>query len=154
MSNRETYISRDYAEAIFQRVIRPMPPYNFEPDWDDQPSRFKIYSDAERIALPTNFPARLAPMADVLHRIGTPQPEGRSLSYEELSTMLQFAHGAHSRRLRITWNHDARALSVYPVSHFAYARGTASGGGMYPTEIYWGCGASGALLPGLYHYNN
>ena len=154
MQNREIQICRDYATAVFERSTKPMEPYNFVPNFYDQPSRFKTYFDVERIALPTDFPARLASMAEILERIGTPQRECRSLSLDELSTMLQFAHGALNRRLRVTWNNDARPMAVYHASPFSYARGTPSGGGMYPTEIYWASGSSGSLVPGLYHYDN
>jgi SagB-type dehydrogenase family enzyme len=34
-----------------------------------------------------------------------------------------------------------------------WGRGSPSGGGLYPLEIYWACGPSGPLLPGLYHYD-
>lgn len=154
MLNREIQIGQDYAEAIFARSTIPMPPYDFVPDFYDQPSRFKTYFDVERIALPTDFPDRLVSMAEVIERINEPGREGCALSLEALSTMLQFAHGALSRRLRVTWNQDAHSLAVYHASHFAYARGTPSGGGMYPTEIYWASGSSGTLTPGIYHYDN
>ncbi len=154
MANREIEVCQDYAAAVFERSTKQMEPYNFVPNFYDQPSRFKIYFDVERVALSTNFPRSLASMADILERVSTPQSESRSLSTDELATILQFAHGALTRRLKITWNHDARPLAVYHASPFAYGRGTPSGGGMYPTEIYWASGSSGKLVPGLYHYDN
>jgi len=154
MQNSDIQISQDYAKAVFERSTKQMPPYNFVPNFGDQPSRFKTYHDVERVALPTDFPDKLASMADILERISTPQIDRRGISSDELAMILQFAHGALSRRLRVTWNQDARSLAVYHFAHFAYARGTPSGGGMYPTEIYWASGASGTLVPGVYHYDN
>ncbi len=154
MQNRAIQVCKDYTTSVFERCITPMEPYIFAPNFHDQPSRFKTYSAVERVVLPTDFPGQLASMADILERISAPQREMQSLSPEQLATILQFAHGALSRRLRVTWNHDAMSLAKYAASDFSYARGTPSGGGMYPTEIYWASGSSGAFLPGLYHYDN
>ena len=154
MLNRETQISKDYAQAVFERSTKQMKPYNFIPNFSDQPSRFKTYLDVERVALPTDFPRKLASMAEILERIGTPQTESLDISLDAVSTLLQFAHGALNRRVGVTWNHDAKRLAVYSGSTFAYGRGTPSGGGMYPTEIYWASGPNGTLMPGLYHYDN
>lgn len=154
MLNREIQISRDYAQAVFERSTKQMKPYNFIPNFTDQPSRFKTYIDVERVALPTDFPEKLASMAEILERISTPQTESPALSPDQLFAILQFTHGALNRRVRVTWNHDAKSLAVYSASPFAYGRGTPSGGGMYPTEIYWASGPGGSLVPGLYHYDN
>lgn len=152
MSNRDIHICSDYAEAVFRRAIEPMEPKNFSPNWEDQPSRYKIYRQVERISLSTEFPTNLASMADIMARISAPQLSTKVLTFEELSTTLLLAHGILNRRLDVNWNRDHRDRSRYHQANFG--RGTASGGGMYPTEIYWACGQSGPLLPGLYHYDN
>jgi SagB-type dehydrogenase family enzyme len=93
-------------------------------------------------------------MADVQTRLTTLQVGAHELSFDELATILYFAHGVLSRRLCINWNSDARSLAVYDTYEQIEGRGTASGGGLYPTEVYLAAGASGPLLPGIYHYDN
>ncbi|HLX41063.1 MAG TPA: SagB family peptide dehydrogenase [Ktedonobacteraceae bacterium] len=154
MPNSEISISREYIEAVFARATRPMPPLYFEPNWGDQPSRFKTYQAVDRFPFSHVLPDRFASLADVLPRLAAPSGESRGITFAELGTILQFAHGVLSRRVRVTWNRDDRDLAVYHWSSHAYARGTASGGGMYPAEMYWACGPNAALLPGLYHYDS
>src|SRR5258708_16403130 len=101
MSNREIQICSDYAQAIFHRASKAMEPRNFSPNWDDQPSRYKIYRQVERFPLPIKVPPFLATMADILTRIDSPQVDARSLTFDELSALLLFAHGTLSRRLCI-----------------------------------------------------
>jgi SagB-type dehydrogenase family enzyme len=152
MSNLEIQFCSDYAQAIFQRARKAMEPRDFSPNWPDQPSRYKIYGQVERFPLPIKVPTRLASMADILSRINTPRLDARGLTFEEISLLLLLAHGVLGRRLGINWNPDNRDRTRYYQA--TYNRGSASGGGMYPTEIYWVCGQSGPLLSGLYHYDN
>lgn len=152
MLNQETHICRDYVEAIFDRADKPMGPVDFAPNWKDQPSRFKIYDHVNRFPLSTQFPTRLASMADIFARIAHPHYKAQSLTLEDLSTILQFSLGLLNRRLGINWNHGERSRARYHESGNSYGRGTTSGGAMYPTEVYWACGQSGPYLPGLYHY--
>ena len=156
MHNRDISIGKDYAHAIFNRVSEPLPPFDFKPDWSDRPSFYKFYQDVERIALPFDFPTQLITMADVLARLSTSPAEKdvARLSFDDLAAILYYAHGVLARRLRINWNIAPRTLAIYDLYNHNEARGTASGGGLYPTEIYWACGSSGPLLPGLYHYDN
>ena len=67
--------------------------------------------------------------------------------------MLYFAHGVLSRRLRVRPDQDADKIANYSLGD-PYARGTASGGGLYPSEIYWSCGAGAPMTAGIYHYDN
>lgn len=151
MSNREIQIGRDYAEAVFARAIRPLEPPGFATNWKDQPSRFKTYLSVERFPLPLDPPSHFASFGDVVARMATPRAGVRDLTFDDVATMLLFTHGLLNRRIAVSWNQDDRGLSMYP--HAVYGRGTASGGGLYPTEIYWVCGAGGPLLPGIYHYD-
>ena len=62
MSNRETSVCREYEKLILNRgtgVNDPLIPANHTVDWNDQPSRFKIYRDSERILLSDHIPAKL-----------------------------------------------------------------------------------------------
>src|SRR2546430_10356184 len=98
MLNQEIQISRDYAEAVFRRSTTPLEPFNFSPNWADQPSRYKIYRRVERFSLPTRLPAGLASMADILVRSQRVPLEARSLMLEELALMLQLSHVVLHRR--------------------------------------------------------
>lgn len=139
-------------EAVFQRSTKPMEPFPFAPNWADQPSLYKIYRDVERIPLPCQFPAHLASMGQILERLLQPISPSRALDYSELATLLLCAYGVLNRRLDITWNGDSRARAQYTQAQFG--RGTASGGGRYPTEIFWVCGPGAALQAGIYHYDS
>lgn len=140
-------VVRGYAEAVFRRAREPMVPVDYEVDWDDQPSRHKTYPDAHRVPLP---PARtdLASLRDLLAK-GDP-PASRPWSLDRLATLLRLSYGVLDRRLTVNWNQDIAKRVHFP--HAVWGRGTASGGGMYPVEIYWVAGPSSPLLPGVYHY--
>ena len=152
MLNRETSICQGYAEAMFRRNIEPLEPHGFQPNWADQPSRLKIYRQAERRALPVPSLPALASIGKVMERLQTPCWQPKSLGLNEVATILQFAHGILNRRLDVNWNQNHQDRSPY--FHSTFGRGTASGGGMYPTEIFWVSGQSGSFLPGIYHYDN
>ncbi len=152
MTNQETPISRAYAEAVFQRATTPMEPGDFAPNWNDRPFQHKLYRNVERIPLAARLPASVASMAEVLARLDHTEAGARDLTFGEFSTLLLITHSLLSRRLGVNWNPDSEGRAQY--RHAVYSRGTASGGGLYPTEIYWACGQSGPLLPGIYHYDS
>src|SRR5215469_11545488 len=153
MNDQDIQMTADYIEAVFQRGSKPMEPLNFMPNWSDQPSRFKTYRDAEILHLPTNIPAHTSSMAVIMQRLMAEEKgAGRMLSFEEFANSLLFAYGVIGRRLDVNWNHDH--LARCRQARARDARGTASGGSLYPAEIYWSCGSSGPLRPGLYHYGN
>jgi SagB-type dehydrogenase family enzyme len=138
---------RNYVRTVSRRAREPLEPVGYEVDWDDQPSRHKTYPDAHRVPLP---PVRtdLATLRDVMTGENqTPQP----WSLDRLATMLRLSYGVLDRRLAANWNQDLGKRVFFP--HAVWGRGTASGGGMYPVEIYWVAGPSGPLLPGVYHYS-
>ena len=151
MLNREIQIGRNYAEAVFARAIRPFEPPGFATNWKDQPSRFKTYLSVERFPLPLDPPSQFASFGDVVARMAAPRADVKDLAFDDIATMLLFTHGLINRRIAVSWNRDDRVMSMYPQA--VYGRGTASGGGLYPTENYWVCGAGGSLLPGVYHYD-
>ncbi|HLZ60666.1 MAG TPA: SagB family peptide dehydrogenase [Ktedonosporobacter sp.] len=149
-----TSICRDYAEMVFDRARTPLEPLDYKASWFDQPSPFKTYQEVERFPLPLRIPVQPTQLADVLNGAYSTSPAANHLSLEALSTILLLSHGALCRKLTINWNQDDRRLTQYHLAAHAYGRGTPSGGGLYPTEIYWISGASGPLLPGIYHYDN
>jgi SagB-type dehydrogenase family enzyme len=150
--NQAIEICRGYMEAVFQRSTKPVESFRFTPNWADQPSLYKMYRDVERIPLPLQFPAHLASMGQILERFLHPISTSRALDYSELATLLLFTHGVLNRRLDITWNLDSRARAQYNRAQFG--RGTASGGGRYPTEVFWVCGPGATLQTGIYHYDS
>jgi SagB-type dehydrogenase family enzyme len=150
MLNRDTTISRAYVRAIANRVQTPIEPPGFVPDWEDHPYLFKVYRDVEYFALPLDIPTNLASMAEVYARLQSSALQAPVLTMDDLSLMLYIAHGMSSRRLDINWNGQEQVRATKPL----YGRATASGGGLYPTEIYLACGASSPLQPGIYHYGS
>lgn len=149
-----TEVVREYAEAVFRRAREPMEPLGFETNWDDQPSRHKSYPGSPRIPLAAD-PPQLATLRELFTGAeaarGTPPAAGVSgWTLDRLATLLRLSYGVLDRRLIINWNQDIAKRVHFP--HAVWGRGTASGGGMYPVEIYLVAGASGPLLPGVYHY--
>jgi SagB-type dehydrogenase family enzyme len=145
-----TEVVRSYAEAVFRRGREPMEPVGFTPDWADQPSRYKTYLGVERLPLPPGTDLD-APAADVLLAPREPRPaEDGGWSLEHLATLLRMSYGLLDRRLRVTWNQDTHVRVLYPEA--LWGRATASGGGMYPLEIYWVTAGDGPA-PGVYHYS-
>jgi SagB-type dehydrogenase family enzyme len=139
---------RDYAEDVFHRGRRPMEPIGFQPNWADQPSKHTTYLGVDRLPLPATAPADLRPVGDVLFGTGTGKA---GWTLESLAELLRLSVGLLERRLRVSWNQD---IDVRLHLHDAlWSRGSASGGGMYPLEVYWVSGPSGPLTPGLYHYS-
>jgi len=128
------HVAREYAEAVYSRARVPIEPPGFVPNWADQPFRYKTYPEAARIPLPVDVPDRLGGID------GLP----------DVSALLRLSYGLLSRRLDVTGNNDEHARSSYVGA--VWGRGTASGGGLYPLEIYWVAGPSRHLLPGVYHY--
>ncbi|MEU8324085.1 SagB family peptide dehydrogenase [Nonomuraea sp. NPDC048881] len=117
-------VAREYVESVMRRAREPMEPVGFAPDWSDRPARHKHYPGTWRIPLPDQ---------------GDP-----------LSELLQHSYGLLSRRMRLTGNQDSFLIPWH--EHATWARGTASGGGLYPVEIYLVAGPSGTVPAGIYHY--
>ncbi|PMR60429.1 nitroreductase [Verrucosispora sp. ts21] len=140
-------IVRDYTEAVFRRARVPMEPLNFEVDWVDQPSRHTAYPGAPQVPLPTRLPD-LATLRDVF----TQAPSASAgWSMARLATLLRLSYGVLDRRMTVNWNQDVAKRAHF--EHAVWGRGTASGGGMYPVEVYLVAGASAPVLPGVYHYD-
>ncbi|MFG2306514.1 SagB family peptide dehydrogenase [Actinacidiphila glaucinigra] len=149
MSEDRTRVVSDYVESVFRRGREPMEPVGFTPDWEDQPSRHKTYLGVRRFPLPPGIGRPLAPTADVV--LKTPPPgTGPLWTAGSLASLLRLSCGVLDRRLRVNWNQDSHVRVLYPEA--LWGRGSASGGGMYPLEVYWVAGPSGPLTPGVYHY--
>ncbi|GCE29369.1 NADH oxidase [Dictyobacter alpinus] len=148
MLSHEKEICRDYAEAVFARFRQPLDAFPFEPDWQDQPSRFKLYQHVTRFPLPMEKLADTRTITSIVPGITQQRREVNALSFNELSTLFLLAHGLLNRRISITWN-----MSGKTIPDALYGRGTASGGGLYPAEMYWCHGPGASILPGIYHYD-
>ncbi|MER7000319.1 nitroreductase family protein [Streptomyces sp. NPDC000410] len=140
-------VTLDYVDAVHQRVRQPMQPPGFTPDWADRPLPHTHHPGAERIALP--FPADLAPPfpADRAMRTGTGQGV---LGLDELAADLQAAIGIAARRCHVDW--DTAVEEMTSPRSARWGRGSASGGGTYPLEVYWSAGPSAPVPAGIYHY--
>lgn len=153
MTNREIQIGREYEELVIRRgtFSNGLVPHHHVVDWDDQPSRYKIYDNAERLPLAFHLPERLGSLVDAT--VAT-RSSGRreNLSYEDLSTVLLFSNGIMSRKVDVNWSLDHSSLVRHTLA--MYARPTPSGGGMYPFEIYLVAGKDAPTPPGVYHYDN
>ncbi|MGD0244346.1 MAG: SagB family peptide dehydrogenase [Streptosporangiaceae bacterium] len=153
-----TSTASQYVEAVVRRAREPMEPAHFEPDWADQPRRYKVYPGAPEWPLPPGTDIEAGPLAAGLFPGVPGSPDGAlpgqatagPLALESLSALLRQTFGLLTRRLRITGNTRIGDPTWYQDA--AWSRGTASGGGLYPLEIYWVSGPSGPLLPGIYYY--
>ncbi|SCG46241.1 SagB-type dehydrogenase domain-containing protein [Micromonospora echinaurantiaca] len=148
MQQQAIEVVRDYAGAVFRRARVPMEPLDYEVDWVDQPSRHTSYPGAPRVPLPADLPA-LPTLRELF--TGEHPPPRAGWSLPRLATLLRLSYGVLDRRLTVNWNQDVAKRTHF--EHAVWGRGTASGGGMYPVELYLVSGASGPLLPGVYHYH-
>ncbi|MFE7750919.1 nitroreductase family protein [Streptomyces sp. NPDC057428] len=149
--------AHEYADAVLHRGRVPMEPADFVPNWPDGPRKGKFYPAVEPCVLPDGDGLPDAPVARGLlpacasapHPAVAPDPAGFTLPL--LSAMLKDSYGLTGRRLGIQANSDLSGLPFY--THANWSRGTAGGGGLYPVSIYWACGPSGPLTPGIHYYD-
>ncbi|MEV6373646.1 SagB family peptide dehydrogenase [Micromonospora musae] len=139
----------DYADAIMHRGRVLMEPINFVPNWPDQPRKGKFFPGVETFPLYDGSPAEDATVQDALD--GARRDPALPFDLPLLSSMLQDSYGLVGRRLGVQANTDLRSLPTYTTAN--WNRGTASGGGLYPVSVYWVCGPSGPMPPGVYHYS-
>ncbi|MFI1801098.1 SagB family peptide dehydrogenase [Streptomyces sp. NPDC020379] len=142
-------IAHDYLHAVMRRGRVEMPPVGFQPDWADKPRAGKFYPGTDRLPLPRgNYPAD----ATVDAGLAPPRPgPGARVSLDALGGMLLDSYGLLSRRLALHANDDLASLPRYAAA--SWARGTASGGGLYPVSVYWVNGRESPLTPGVYAYD-
>ncbi|MFG1918372.1 SagB family peptide dehydrogenase [Micromonospora sp. NPDC048898] len=139
----------DYATAIMHRGRVLMEPKDFVPNWPDQPRKGKYYPGVETFPLDDGSPPGDATVQDGLD--GPGRDPALPFDLPLLAAMLHDSYGLVGRRLGVQANTDLRALPTYTTAN--WNRGTASGGGLYPVSVYWVCGPSGPMPPGVYHYS-
>lgn len=139
-------LAHAYASAVLHRARTPMPPADFQPDWDDQPRPDRFFPGAERLPLPP-----CPPEPGATTQAGLAGADGdRPFTLPLLAGMLQDSCGLLSRRLAVHANVNLTTMPSYRAAD--WARGAASGGGLYPVGCYWISGPGGPVLPGVYHY--
>ncbi|WP_326550954.1 nitroreductase family protein [Micromonospora sp. NBC_01813] len=142
----------DYATAIMHRGRVMMEPIDFVPNWPDQPRKGKYFPGVETFPLSDGSPPGDATVQDGLKGLaGAGQAAALPFDLPFLASMLQDSYGLVGRRLGVQANTDLRALPTYATAN--WNRGTASGGGLYPVGVYWICGPSGPMPPGVYYYS-
>ena len=149
--NENAAICQKYIEAIFARHQTPLDPGQTEIARQDQLPHFKQYQQATRLALPGKILDPAVPMADVWMSLTTLRHEYRAMTFDEFTSMLLLTYGILNMRMDLIW--EEKKSSPLFSHRIKWGRGTASGGGLYPAELYWVCGSRGPSHPGLYHYD-
>ncbi|MEU7040602.1 SagB family peptide dehydrogenase [Streptomyces varsoviensis] len=140
--------AHDYLSAVMRRSRVGMPPIGYVPNWADKPRLGKYYPDAQTFPLPQGDDPEAATFdLGLLPPPADPAP----FDLTALGGMLRDSYGLLSRRLAIHANDDLASLPFYAGAN--WARGTASGGGLYPVSVYWANGPSGPLTPGVHYYD-
>ncbi|MCK0112066.1 SagB family peptide dehydrogenase [Ornithinimicrobium sp. F0845] len=139
-----------YMHDILRRGRVPMAPLEYDVPWDDQPRRYKVYPGTQSIALPRHAPAVDRTLG---YALGCPGRE-RSGDFDlaSLGSMLWHSYGLSGRRAAVHRNDDVPAMPWY--DRAVWSRGTASGGGLYPLEIYLVTSGEQGLVPGIYNWNS
>jgi SagB-type dehydrogenase family enzyme len=142
---------RQYQELISSRkrgYSGPLVPTDHEINWKDAPPKLTSYPEYLRVPLPS----------ELVHQqleVGvrpSPSPQNfSSISIGEISDFLLLTSGILRRKLLIDWNHSHNAILGQP--NAIYSRGTASGGGLYPIEVYLVPRVDKHLPRGVYHYD-
>jgi SagB-type dehydrogenase family enzyme len=108
-------------------------------DWANQPYPFKIYLDAEPMALPREFPETGATALEALARTELAADGSARPNLRQLSSILYHCAGVTKEKR-------------YPTSTI-YFRAAACAGALYPVEVYVVCGPIDGLQAGVYHFN-
>jgi len=149
-----TPISQYYEQLIRKRqsgVPDELLPSSHIVNWDDAPYKLTIFRDATRVPLcPRLTSARLDDWIGCQDRRDSASPPRATI--DVVSDLLLLGAGILGRRAGIDWN------AIAPVSSSniktPYFRGPASGGGLYPTEVYLVAQNIDGLPSGVYHYDS
>ena len=140
---------RDYADRMFARQDRALPPIAFSVDWNDQPLRHTLRPGLPRRPLPS-FARCWSGKATLPIALAGLSAPARLPSLAELAAALG-TNSITGRRLGIDWNDDTFRRQAATGS--TWSRPTPSGGGMYPVETYLVSQGQGDLPRGVYHYD-
>lgn len=141
-----------FAQRVFGRGdgLGDVVPVGYKPNWKDRPSACRMY--------PPHLPRIPLTGLEQLHQTyrslvdaAKHDPSLSTLSFSQLSVLLYLTIGLLRRKLDLNWNSPPAATNFV---NQEYARGSASGGGLYPVQIFVVVGAGQELKPGIYHYSN
>lgn len=132
---------QDYQASFRERNAYLSQEFTTTPvDWDDSPYKHTVRRNVFEVPLPNG---RLLAQ----HLFDTDPKPGLTLA--ALAQALWYTNGVLRRKLDIDWVKTASNVNSDRALH---ARGTASGGGLYPTELYLVSDALAGLPNGIYHY--
>jgi SagB-type dehydrogenase family enzyme len=107
-------------------------------DWPNKPFPFKIYPEAQAVALPRELAPPACPTLEALAAAAARPSAGR-IDLPLLARLLFFTAGLTRKR-------------VHPGGEVIHFRAAASTGALYEVEIYVVAGAVPGLAPGVYHF--
>ncbi len=134
--NWRTEEARSYHEATKHSYVSVRMPGRGL-DWANRPYPFKVYLDAEKVGLPSEFGS---PLHDLPTALSASRGLGRRVALQELAALLFYSAGI---------------TRVYrsPFGERYYFRAYPSTGALYQTEVYAVVGDVDALEPGVYHFD-
>ena len=106
-------------------------------DWANRPYPFKVYLDAKKVALPSEFGS---PSSDLPSALSSPRNSGRKVDLRSLAELLFYSAGI-TRVYR------------YPFGERYYFRAYPSTGALYQTEVYVVVADVSGLGSGVYHFD-
>jgi SagB-type dehydrogenase family enzyme len=107
-------------------------------NWSDSPSRHSVRPGGFEVRLTRGFAEADRAAAE----------QGRH--FDRLTFILAKSAALRRRKMNIDWTRDVDSIVDGPVQ---YTRGTASGGGLYPIEIYLVATGIAGVPHGVYHYS-
>ncbi|MEV0319254.1 nitroreductase family protein [Streptomyces sp. NPDC050658] len=134
--SRTSQVVLDYVHAVRGRWTQPVAPPGFAPDWADRPAPHTHYPHAVRRPLPP-------------HTAGA-SASGGGCDLPLVGSLLQLTAGVLSRRWQIDWSPDVAGQDT--LTGARWGRGTPSGGGANPLELYLAAGPGAPVPPGIHHY--
>jgi SagB-type dehydrogenase family enzyme len=138
-----------FAYKVFRRAdgLNDVVPPGFVPNWSDKPANFRTYAAAPHVLL-----AGVGELGALYesYRLQAAEQGGNELSLHLLAVTFYLTAAPLSRKMDISWNAE-----IPPIAYTAaqYRRGSASGGGLYPTQIYLASARREGLPSGVFHYS-
>ena len=134
-------LTRNYQEAFSQRSgVLAVDATATPVDWGDAPLKFTVRPQHPEIVLPSGTHVHAAEPATAL-----PQ----TLTLENIARICWWSTGLLRGKLEVDWNRPAaNVLKATPT----FARGAASGGGLYPLDLYIIVDGVAGLASGAYQY--
>jgi SagB-type dehydrogenase family enzyme len=148
-----TTISRHYADLVRDRQVGipdELLPASHKLKWEDAPSPYTVFTGTTRVPLCHHL------QSDILNeaigcKAGKHHRPAPVLTLALISDILLLSAGILGRRVGINWSGAAPLSSRH--ERATYSRGPASGGGLYPTDIYLISNNIAGMPSGLYHYD-